>query len=637
MSIARRSDENPILLPNKDHPWEAEAVFNCCPVRKGHTINLLYRAVSSLHFHAEAGTQLRVSSIGLAESKDGIHFKKRRQFILPEEDWDRYGCEDPRVTKLGDKYYIFYTALSRFPLSPEGIRVGVAITKDFKKIEKHPVTPFNSKAMALFPERIGGKYWAILTANTDMPPARVALASFEREEDIWSAMHWADWYASLDSHVLPLQRSHEDHIEVGSPPVKTKHGWLVIYSYIRNYFSPNKIFGIEAVLLDLQNPMRIIGRTSPPIMVPEEEYERYGEIPNIVFPSGVRFEKGRVHIYYGAADSTCAVASFKLTELLRAMFPPERKEAHFKRPPENPILKPIPEHAWEAKAVFNPAAVAIGGKIHIVYRAMSEDNMSVFGHAMTVDGVHIAERDVEPIYLPREEFERKLQPGNSGCEDPRLTKIDRKIFMLYTAFDAKNPPRVALTSISADDFEKRKWNWSRPILISPPGLDDKDACIFPVKFNRKYIIFHRIGRSVDLALVDDLEFKKERPWLEEHKWLMPRRGSWDGEKVGIAAPPVKTKHGWVLLYHGVSDIDHWYRVGALLLDKRNPTKILARTLHPIFEPEMPYEKTGQVAHVVFPCGNVVRKESIYIYYGGGDSVVGVASIEIRALMKALGK
>ena len=101
----KRSDENPILIPNSDNPWEAEATFNACPILDRGKIHLVYRAMSSEQMNG--GLNMQVSSIGYASSKDGIHFKNRRQFIKPENDWERFGCEDPRVTKLNGKYYIF--------------------------------------------------------------------------------------------------------------------------------------------------------------------------------------------------------------------------------------------------------------------------------------------------------------------------------------------------------------------------------------------------------------------------------------------------------------------------------------------------------------------------------------------------
>jgi len=134
--IIERSDNNPVLKPNKRQSWEAEAVFNGCPTEKDEQIYLLYRALSLPHYHSSAQTKMMISEIGIAESKSGVHFKNRRQFIVPEHPWERFGCEDPRVTKLNDKYYIFYTALSAYPFKAEGIRVGLAISKDLETIEE---------------------------------------------------------------------------------------------------------------------------------------------------------------------------------------------------------------------------------------------------------------------------------------------------------------------------------------------------------------------------------------------------------------------------------------------------------------------------------------------------------------------
>ena len=110
---------------------------------------------------------------------------------------------------------------------------------------------------------------------------------------------------------------------------------------------------------------------------------------------------------------------------------------------------------------------------------------------------------------------------------------------------------------------------------------------------------------------------------------------WDNEKVGITAPPIKTKHGWLLLYHGISKNHHTYRVGAVLLDLKDPAIVLARSTDPIFEPKEEYEKVGIVNNVVFPCGLILRDNLLYIYYGGGDRVVGVATMEIDIILDAL--
>ena len=111
---------------------------------------------------------------------------------------------------------------------------------------------------------------------------------------------------------------------------------------------------------------------------------------------------------------------------------------------------------------------------------------------------------------------------------------------------------------------------------------------------------------------------------------------WDGGKVGISTPPIKTKDGWLLLYHGVS----WsttYRVGAVLLDLEDPTIVKARTAIPLFEPEEEYEKVGFYNGVVFPCGNVVIDGTLFVYYGGADKYVGMASCNLNELLNYLRK
>ena len=620
MLIVKRHWENPVLKPDKENSWEEVGAFNASLAKNKDYYHTVYRAMSSAN----------LSTIGYAKTKDAVHFTDKRQLIKPEYDWEKYGCEDPRVTKLGDKYFIFYTALSAFPFSAEGIKLGVATTHDFKNIEKHPVTTFNSKAMAVFPEKINGKIYAILTVDTDRPPAKISIASFDNEKQIWSPDYWEKWYANLEPHTLHLLRNANDHIEVGAPPIKTKFGWLIIYSYIKNYLSSPRTFGIEALLLDLKNPLKIVGRTKDAFLTPDDDYELYGNVPNIVFPSGAVVVGDKLYIYYGAADTTVALATVKLDDLLAEILSsPEDREGRkikLERFKGNPIIKPIPEHTWESKYTLNPAAIYEDKKVHIVYRAMGADDTSVFGYAVSHDGLRIDERLAEPIYTPRESFEKKAKPGFSGCEDPRITKIDDKYYMCYTAYDAKNPWRVALTSISVDDFLNKRWNWKKPVLISPPGVDDKNACIFPEKIRGKYVILHRIDPCIWIDFVDDLEFGKDE-WVKGDILLGPREGKWDSEKVGIGGPPIKTKEGWFLFYHGLSKEDKKYRLGAVLLNLKYPDQIIARIDYPILEPEEDYETKGLRPNTVFSCGNVVIKGKVYVYYGAADHVVGVATMD----------
>ncbi len=631
MFTIKRSPHNPLISPNKDLPWQAIATFNGSPVLLGEKIACLYRALS-LPVGLEDGAP-SISTIGKAISSSGENFGDHEKFIFPEKDFEKFGCEDPRVIFFEGKYYIFYTAISEYPFKPEGIKVAVATSKDLEKIdEKHLVTFFNAKAMVLFPKRINGKIFGMLTVHSDLPPAQISLISFEKESDIWSPEYWGKWYLEFNKHALDLKRKNTDHIEIGAPPLETPHGWLLIYSHIQNYFSAEKVFGIEAVLLDLKDPRKIIGRTEYPMLVPEEIYEKYGIVPNITFPSGAFIKGKKLHIYYGGADTVTCEATVDLEDLLEAMRNKPKKK-YVARYSGNPIISPRKENVWENIATFNPGAIDLDGKVRLLYRAMGKDATSVMGYAESKDGKKIDLRLPEPVYVPREDFEKKGRPGNSGCEDARLVKIGKDIYMFYTAYDNLEPPKVAVTSIKEKDFLAKKWKWTKPIVMTPKGIDDKDTCLFPEKVGDKYMVFHRVSHHICADFINSLNFEKEKV-TKCIQIIGPRPGMWDSKKVGISSPPFKTEKGWVLLYHGISE-EGVYNVGAALLDKDDPTRVIARTGSPIIKPEERYEKEGIVPEVVFPCGTVIRKGTLFIYYGGADQVVGVATMKLEDLLKML--
>ena len=304
----------------------------------------------------------------------------------------------------------------------------------------------------------------------------------------------------------------------------------------------------------------------------------------------------------------------------------------------NPILKPDPNNPWESKAVFNPAATLLNGNVYLLYRAMSHNNVSVIGLAISEDGFSITERLKTPIYVPRAPFEKKLEGSslNSGCEDPRVTIIDNnRLIMLYTAVCAATPDlavRVALTEISVRDFLERKFNnWSYPRLISPPGVWDKDAVLFPEKIKGKFVFFHRFFPNIWIDFKESLYFED---WIRGWDYIQIRKDSWDSVRIGAGAPPIKTTEGWVMLYHGVGP-DNVYKLGAMLLDKHNPTVVLSRLPYPILEPKEWYEREGEVNNVVFTDGCVLLDDTLYVYYGAADKYVGVATIEFTELVGEL--
>ena len=633
MFTVQRCSKNPLISPLSDHPWEALASFNGCPIKIGNETHIVYRAMPKADLLDNK--HMSISVVGHAVSKDGINYENRKALIAPTEDFERYGCEDPRITKINDTYYIFYTGISKFPFEASGIRVVVALSKDLKTIdEKHLVTPFNAKAMALFPELIDGKMMALLTPNTDLPPSEIALATFEKEEEMWSEDYWNEWYEHLNTHIIPLRREVDDQVELGAPPIKTKDGWLVIYSHITHYTDEHRrTFGIQAVLLDLNNPHKIISRTKLSFFTPETYYEIVGMIPRVTFPSGVLLEDDNLEIYYGAADTHCCKARVSLSNLLKSMSPdtPEL----FNRAKENPILKPREGKEWEDLGVFNPAAIDLNGTVYILYRAATKSNVSTFGLATSTNGINIDWRSDEPVYSARVKEEGVGHTAYAGCEDPRLVQIDDRLYVTYTGYDSFNP-LVMASSISVNDFIEKKYDkWSLPSAISPANTDDKDACIIPKKFEKGYLVLHRIAHHVCGNYIEDLNFDKSKISVCIDI-LGPRPGMWDSAKVGISGPPLETEAGWLLFYHGISERGV-YRVGAVLLDKNDPTIVISRTATPIFEPVEEYEKVGIIPNVVFPCGNIVRGDTVYMYYGGADYVVAVATASLKEILSILTK
>lgn len=293
-----------------------------------------------------------------------------------------------------------------------------------------------------------------------------------------------------------------------------------------------------------------------------------------------------------------------------------------KRYGHNPILEAIGTHAWESRLVFNAAAFAANGRVEILYRAMGDDNVSHLGLASSSDGYQIDERLPLPVFSPSNDSE------SEGCEDPRLSLLDNSLIMAYTAFGMYNQHRVyqiGLTSIGVADFLDRRWRWGERLLAFP-GIHNKDAVIFPHKFNGDYVMFHRLEDDVCIARSQDL-----RHWHDLKFVLGPRSNSWDSLKVGAAGPPILVNEGWLFIYHGVS-FDKVYSLGVALLDKEDPEQVTYRSEEPILTPTENYERFGKVPNVVFSCGHVMLDDQLLVYYGGADSVLCVATYELGELL-----
>src|SRR5581483_416849 len=325
---------------------------------------------------------------------------------------------------------------------------------------------------------------------------------------------------------------------------------------------------------------------------------------------------------------------------------PSKRPELLRKHEGNPIIEPRPHLSWESKATFNPGAIELNDKIHLLYRAIGDEDISVVGHAVSSDGLTIDSRSDMPAYVPEiipyaKQRISARAPGVSsgvyvsgggtwgGAEDPRVTHIkeDNALYMLYVAFDGWSPPRVALTSIDVKNFLAEQWDtWAKTKIISMPPEElakdprfkdvvDKNACLLPEKINGKYVIFHRIYPDILVDFVDNLDFENE--YLKgEHK-ISPRPGYWDSRKVGAGAPPIKTKDGWLLIYQAVGNQDPGrYKIGAMLLDLADPTKVLYRSNEPVLVPEEWYENSGWKFGVVYPCGAVEKDGTLFVYYGG---------------------
>ena len=404
---------------------------------------------------------------------------------------------------------------------------------------------------------------------------------------------------------------------------------ILVFYYDQKPAGGSIHFFLHAALFDKNDPARLVKLIEDPLWEPHPTWHKMN-----LLPVGVVLHHGELLTYWQSKEGVIVlVHPFVLDKALeKQTFP----HVILKKLKHNPIIRPIIENFWESKATFNPAAFYDRGKVHIIYRAIGDDDISVLGYATSLDGIHIDSRLPEPIYKPTQPFEgaglnRKphstFSPfasgggGYGGVEDPRITKIDGRIYITYVAYDGANPPRIALTSISDHDFHTQNWDWEKPVLISQPGSVDKNACILPEKIGGKYVIFHRIFPDILIDFVDDLKFDGTEFLKGEYK-IAPRENHWDSRKVGVGATPIKTDDGWLLIYQAVGEKDPGrYKIGAMILDKNDPTRILYRAKMPIIEPDEHYENEGYKTGVAYPCGAVKLNGNLIVYYGGADTVV----------------
>jgi predicted GH43/DUF377 family glycosyl hydrolase len=306
-----------VLYPNPRNWLEASAVFNPSVATYGGRVVMLYRALSK-EVPRSPYESIRISTIFYAESYDGYSFERRRMFLGPEFPWESHSVEDPRITEVGGVYYVTYTAVASTPPRPDTVRLALATTEDFRRVSKVGlICPYNSKAGFVFPRRYDGRYVLALTLNPDLPPSRVVLVYFDKLTDL---LDRGFWEAALSEARVVLQGTAEKpFVEVGTPPLELDDYWLLLVPDIVYEGGHFREFRVGAVLLDKNDPARVVARSKKPLLSPTLEYElTYSEpLRGVVFPSGIARLGDRVLLYYGAADRYVAVAEVDVDSLVR--------------------------------------------------------------------------------------------------------------------------------------------------------------------------------------------------------------------------------------------------------------------------------------------------------------------------------
>ena len=557
----------------------------------------------------------------LGVSTDGINFKPSRKIpvILTKDgkkENTRY-CSDFRISKYKNILILLY----KYSLNNKSL-VCSASSKDGVIWKKEYEFPNISNTSMIVPDFLYEKQYLLYSGEEEI--------HFGYSHDL------TQWNIQRSSVLSPRVNFFDNHPLILSSVLNHKQGILVFY-YVKKSLREGNSFLIGAAICDKKNPHKVLWRSDKPLWEQNELWRN-----KHVYPMGSVLLNENIYFYFGVeGDAVYAVSLGKLQNILKIHT--HKSELTLQKHEHNPIISPVLKHVWESSATFNTAAIHADGKVHFVYRAMGPQNTSVLGYASSSDGIHIDTRLKTPIYYPTEPFEVPVAypsiqymsgGGYGGCEDPRITQIDNMLYMTYVAYNGRDAPKVALTSIQLNDFLKKRWIWAKPKIISSPHHVNKNCVIFPEKINGKYVIMHRVFPNILIDIVDDLDFNSV--FLTGHFKISPRLGSWDSRKLGAGAPPIKTKDGWLLIYQAVDDRDpNKYKIGAMILDINDPTKVLYRPQFPILTPDKWYENEGFKAGVAYPCGAVVKDNQLFVYYGGADTVICVATTPLDEFLQKI--
>jgi predicted GH43/DUF377 family glycosyl hydrolase len=332
---------------------------------------------------------------------------------------------------------------------------------------------------------------------------------------------------------------------------------------------------------------------------------------------------------------------------------------------EGIILKKT-DFEFENEGVLNPAAIREGDNVHLFYRAVRNGNHSSIGYCRLDGPLTVAERWDKPFMVPEFEYE------SHGVEDARVVKIDDRYYMTFTAYDGINAQGALATSKDFKHFKKHgiivpritydefvflaesadkineKYYRHQSLYYKEENLDkksllwDKNVIFFPRRIKNKLVFLHRIRPGIQIAFINNFKELTKEYWknycrnLHEHI-LMDPRYEHESKYIGGGCPPIETKHGWLLIYHGAAETDKGvvYSACAALLDLNDPSKEIVRLPHSLFSPEYEWELNGEVDNVVFPTGTALFGDALYIYYGAADEQIACASISLSALVEEL--
>jgi predicted GH43/DUF377 family glycosyl hydrolase len=324
---------------------------------------------------------------------------------------------------------------------------------------------------------------------------------------------------------------------------------------------------------------------------------------------------------------------WKMVDPIRFRVPKRMASSHdyrevFQRYAGNPILTAM---QWPniVNSVFNPAATLFEGETLLLVRVEDRTGMSSLAVARSADGYSNWIIETDRCLLP----DLASTEERWGIEDPRITKCGDDYIVVYTGYSEGGPLVCLAATRDFRTFTKRG-------AILPP--EDKDAALFPQRFGDRWALIHRPvptmagpGAHIWLSWSPDMCH-----WGQPTILVPARRGGWwDANKVGLGPPPLRTDHGWLLCYHGVrvTAAGSIYRLGLALADLDNPEKLIARSTEWVFGPAAPYERAGDVADVVFPCGWILEDDgdTVRMYYGAADTSVCVATASLKVLLDVL--